>query len=151
MTGDAYGIAVFEQHATKLRGSAVSVDVASERGYVSADVKKQLERYGFGPAQRNVPALIIPLHGVNGGNVGHQLRPDQPRALNGRVAKYETKTGQKMVLDVPPRCRPLLGDPAIPIVITEGSARSRSSASGHGVARTTPAANSRSPTSNTSR
>jgi hypothetical protein len=112
--------AVFEQHAAKLAASAVSPEVARERGYVSADTKAQLERYGFSPAQRMVPALIIPLHGPSGQNGGYQLRPDSPRALKGRIVKYETRMGQPMQLDVPRRVQPLLGDPSVPLVITEG-------------------------------
>lgn len=119
MTG-AYGSALFPQHADKLAASAIDPAVAAERGYVSADTRAQLERYGFGPAQRRPPALIIPLHGVTGALVGHQLRPDEPRMVGGRTAKYETKLGQPMVLDVPPRVQPHLGDPARPLVFTEG-------------------------------
>ena len=112
--------ALLPQHATKLAASTVSPEVAAERGYVSADTKAQLERYGFGPPQRRPPALVVPLHGVTGDVVGHQLRADDPRSVGGRLAKYETRTGQHSVLDVPPRVRPLLGDPAVPLVITEG-------------------------------
>jgi hypothetical protein len=67
-----------------------------------------------------VPALVIPLWNVLGERAGAQLRPDTPRMLDGKPAKYETRAGQKMLLDVPPRVRPHLGDPARPLVITEG-------------------------------
>ena len=61
-----YGLALLPQHQAKLAESAVSAEIVRERGYVSADTKAQLERYGFKPAQRRVPALIIPIHGVDG-------------------------------------------------------------------------------------
>jgi hypothetical protein len=125
----AYGGGLLPQHAEKLASSAISPEVASERGYLSADNKSQLERYGFGPSQRRPPALVIPLHGVTGDVVGHQLRPDDPRAVGGRVAKYETKTGQRSVLDVPCRVRLLLGDPAVPLVVTEGPLKADAAAS----------------------
>ncbi|MGH9151157.1 MAG: DUF3631 domain-containing protein [Acidimicrobiales bacterium] len=115
-----YGGAVFDQHAVKLAASAITAEVARERGYVSADTKAQLERYGFGPVQRRPPALIIPLHDVFGELAGHQVRPDDPRILDGKPARYESKLGQRMVLDVPRRARAHLGNPAVPLVITEG-------------------------------
>lgn len=115
-----YGIAVFAQHAAKLTASAVSVNVARQRGYVSADTKAQLEREGFAPAQRRVPSLVIPLWSVLGERAGAQLRPDEPRLLKGKPVKYETQAGAKVLLDVPPAVRPHLGDPRRPLVITEG-------------------------------
>jgi hypothetical protein len=61
------------------------------------------------------------LWGTNGdGVVGFQCRPDQPRFVDGKTVKYETVSGQKMVVDCPPRCHPQLGDPAVPLFITEG-------------------------------
>ncbi|MGI8752147.1 MAG: DUF3631 domain-containing protein [Acidimicrobiales bacterium] len=121
MTGpDEYGGRLVDGHAAKLVASAISPEVAAERGYVTADNKAQMERAGFGPAQRRPPALLVPLYGVTGELVGHQMRSDDPRILDGKVAKYETKAGQKMVLDVPPRVRPLLGNPAVPLYVTEG-------------------------------
>lgn len=120
MSADAWGIGLFDQHRAKLDSSAIAVDVGRERGYRSADTKAQLDRYGFSPAQRNVPALIIPLHDVFGEPAGYQIRPDSPRVLNGRTMKYESRLGQKMVLDVPPRVHPHLSDPARPLVVTEG-------------------------------
>lgn len=115
-----YGMGIFDQHAAKLGASGITPEVARERGYVSADTKAQLEREGFGPVQRRAPALVIPLHDVTGERCGAQVRPDDPRMLEGKAAKYETRAGQKMVLDVPPRVRPHLGDPSRPLVITEG-------------------------------
>jgi hypothetical protein len=115
-----YGSRLLEQHAAKLASSVISVEVADERGYVSADTRAQLERYGFGEKQRRVPAMVMPLHSVIGEIAGYQVRPDDPRVLKGKPAKYETRAGQRMMLDVPPRVRPLLGNPAIPLVITEG-------------------------------
>ena len=118
MTG--YGSRLFDQHQAKLASSAIDIEVARERGYVTADTKAQLERYGFSPAQRRVPALIIPLHDVFGELAGYQLRADEPRMLDGRSMKYESRLGQKMVLDVPPRVHPHLGDPSRALVVTEG-------------------------------
>ena len=94
MTG--YGIGLFPQHVALLEASAICVDVARERGYVSAERRVELERRGFGVSQRNVPALVIPLHDVRGEQFGYQVRPDHPRFVGDRVAKYETPTGKVM-------------------------------------------------------
>jgi hypothetical protein len=123
MTG--FGMGVFAQHAAKLASSAVSVKVARERGYVSAAEKKMLQRYGFSGAQRDVlnlcdAVLVIPLHNVLGERAGAQMRPDVARALNGKPCKYETQFGLKMMIDVPPRVRPHLGDPTRPLFVAEG-------------------------------
>jgi hypothetical protein len=162
-----YGMGVFDQHAAKLKSSAVSVEVAKERGYVSAAEKKMLQRYGFSGAQRDVlnlcdAVLVIPLHNVQGEWVGAQMRPDVPRAKNGKTLKYESPFGLKMLIDVPPRVRPHLGDPTRALFITEGPLKSDAMVSagldaidflgcGIGVAPTTTAARSQSPTGKTSR
>ena len=52
--------------------------------------------------------------------MGHQIRPDDPRYVAGRAAKYETPTAMHMALDVHPRMRRLLGDPKTPLIVTEG-------------------------------
>lgn len=116
----AYGGKVLEQHAAKLAASAVSPDVARERGYVSADTKAQLGRHGFSASQQLPPALVIPLWSVTGERAGAQVRPDEPRYSKGKPNKYETAFGLKMMLDIPPRVRPHLADPTRPLVITEG-------------------------------
>jgi len=69
-----YGGAIFPQHAELLRASAISPDVARERGYASVDIKKRLEGAGFAPYQRRVPGLLIPVHDVTGAIALHQYR-----------------------------------------------------------------------------
>jgi hypothetical protein len=119
MNANGWGSALLPQHVALLEERGITPELARERGCVSGVEKAQLERFGFGPAQRR-PGLIIPLHNVIGEVGGFQLRPDEPRAVGGRVAKYETRSEQKMLLDVPPRVQPLLGDPEVPLVVTEG-------------------------------
>ncbi len=122
-------IVVLEQHWQFLRARAVADEVARERGYRSASKKSELERLGFGRSQQLVPALVIPIWSVRGAVESYQLRPDKPR-LNekGKPRKYEMKAGSRMLLDVHPRlsrrreaCKLApIGDPAIPLFITEG-------------------------------
>ena len=50
----------------------------------------------------------------------YQTRADEPRIVNGEAVKYETPSGSRMALDVPPSCREHLADPRIPLFVTEG-------------------------------
>jgi hypothetical protein len=83
--------------------------------------KAELERLGFGKAQRNVPALLVPVYGPTGEISLYQSRPDEPRiGKRGKPVRYETPLGASMALDVHPVCRDQLGDPEVPLFITEG-------------------------------
>jgi len=67
---------------------------------------------------------------VTGDIVLHQTRPDHPRRkAEGKAIKYETPHQARMALDVPPAVRPLLGNPALPLVVTEGARKADSGAS----------------------
>jgi hypothetical protein len=116
-----YGMELLPQHAALLRASGISPNVAHEREYVSVERKARLHERGFSARQQNVPALLIPLHGVDGGIAGYQARPDTPRiGKKNKPVKYEMPAGQRMVLDCHPRVRARLGDPHGPLLITEG-------------------------------
>jgi hypothetical protein len=116
-----YGGRLLPQHADKLRSSAVAPEVAAERGYVSIDKLARLERRGFARGQAGVPALLVPLFDVWGEAAGYQARPDDPRVgPDGRIVKYESPSGQRQILDVPPRCRPGVRDASVPLWVTEG-------------------------------
>jgi hypothetical protein len=123
------------QHQALLRASAISDEVARARGYWSATKKAELAELGFGPSQRRVPALVIPVRSVTGETVTYQIRPDDPRVhpTTGKIVKYETPAGARMVLDVPPAGREWVLDPSRPLFITEG-VRKADSAVSHGLA-----------------
>jgi hypothetical protein len=129
-----YGGRLFPQHQDLLKASAISVEVATERGYVSVDTKARLERINVTPAGRRIPGLLVPLLRKDGSVWGYQYRPDSPR-LNGanRAVKYETPSGQRAGLDVPPGAGPRLDDPNVPLLVTEGT-RKADSAWTHGLA-----------------
>jgi len=126
-----FALSVFPQHQALLAASAISPEVARERGYVSADSRKMLERYGFAGYQQRVPALVIPVRDVTGAIAIYQARPDSPRVSRStfKPVKYETPGKSRMVLDVPVRVRAQLGDPAIPLWITEGCRKADSAVS----------------------
>ncbi|MBX3097261.1 MAG: DUF3854 domain-containing protein [Fimbriimonadaceae bacterium] len=70
--------------------------------------------------------MLIPIYGVDGQVVSHQYRPDNPRARHGKPVKYESLPGTPPRIDVPPRVREHLGNPATPLWITEGSKKADS-------------------------
>lgn len=117
-----YGGSIFPQHAKLLAESAIGPDVAKARGYVSVDTKTRLAPIKIVKAGRNVPGLLIPIHGVDGTLKTYQYRPDSPRLdKDGKPVKYETPHGSRAYIDVPPAVREHLGDPSVPLWITEGS------------------------------
>ena len=109
-----------------IEGSAILPEVIEERGYCSETVKARLHEKGFGRAQQLVPGMLIPIHGVTGNIEMYQHRPDSPRTKKGKKIKYETPFGSRLVLDVPPRVLPHLGDPNQPLFFTEGSKKADS-------------------------
>jgi hypothetical protein len=136
------------RHVDHLLRSAISPDVIRERGYVSVTKilpgkladdttpdeslpgEVPLGRYGFKQMQLVVPSLLIPLYGPEGSVVLHQLRPDTPRKnQSGDDIKYETPGRRNLRIDIPPRCIKDLGDPAVPLFITEGAKKADALAS----------------------
>src|SRR5437764_10997545 len=109
----AYGLHIFGQHAGLLAASAITPEVARERGYVSVGEMTRLEPAGFARAQRSAPGLLIPVHGTDGTVRLHQYRPDSPRKIGGKPVRYETLAGSGLCLDGPPRARPALSDPGV--------------------------------------
>lgn len=109
-------------HLVLIRDSAIDAGVAQEREYFSARTIQDLKRYGFAEPQCRVPALGVPLWGVDGAIGAYQCRPDTPRtdAKTGRMIKYETPGKAALCLDVHPRAHRFLGDPSTPLWITEG-------------------------------
>jgi putative DNA primase/helicase len=113
--------------------SGIAPTVIAARGYWTATTKQALADVGFALSQRRVPALVLPIHGVDGQVVNHQSRPDTPRhGPDGRSIKYETPRKSRMGLDVPPPVRPWLGAPSVPLFVTEGVKKGDALAS-HGV------------------
>jgi len=109
------------QHAAMLRDCGISAAVVVARGYRTATTKAEIRRLGFATSQCLAPALVVPIWNVTGEIAMYQIRPDRPRIVNGKPLKYETPKGARMVLDVPAASRGRIGDPLVPLFITEGS------------------------------
>jgi hypothetical protein len=74
-------------HEALLKDSGIEPDVIAARGYRSETTGAQLGRLGFTRSQWSTPCLVIPIWGVNGKVVLHQIRPDNPRLLDGKPIK----------------------------------------------------------------
>jgi len=116
------------QHLSE--GSGISIDVIRERGYRSILGKSELEKLGFSPSQQHTPGILVPLWSVDGKEAGFQFRPDHPRtASRGRPVKYESPKGSSNRLDCPPRSQKMMGNPQVPLWITEGAKKADALAS----------------------
>jgi Domain of unknown function (DUF3854) len=109
------------------KGSGISEEVILARGYRTVTDTRELAALGFAPAQQRTPGLLIPVYGPDGSNGLYQFRPDYPRQARNsknefqpKVVKYETPKGASLRLDCPALCRPMLGDPSVPLWVTEG-------------------------------
>ena len=113
---------ILPHHQAQLeKASGLPAAVIRERGYRSVSSADDLARLGFTPPQRRVPGLLVPVWGPDGRNGLYQFRPDEPRTSDqGKSVKYETPSGARLHLDVPPRCREHIADPKVPLWITEG-------------------------------
>jgi len=117
------------QHAALLTASAITDEVAEARGYRSVEQKARLAELGFSSTQARVPALLIPIWNVHGEIALYQTRADEPRIVHGKAVKYEIPARSRMVLDVPPTCRKNLGNPGVPLFVTEGIRKDDAAAS----------------------
>jgi Domain of unknown function (DUF3854) len=109
--------------------SAIAPEIISERGYFTSTDPAELEELGFARFQRRVPALVIPVHGVNGECRFHRARPDDPREdadKPGKFTKYEQPAKTGVALDVPPQARSALSDPSKRLWIVEGEKKADS-------------------------
>lgn len=131
---------LLQSHFQHLIQSAISLDVIKERGYRSVFSIPELQQLGFKKRQLRRPlcGILIPLHGVNGQDIfSYQFRPDNPRKVqreDGKIRKikYENPAGGSIHIDIPLRCKKDLGNPAIPLFITEGSKKGDAIASAKG-------------------
>jgi hypothetical protein len=60
-------------------GSGISPQTISDRGYFTVTHKDDLRELGFADYQERVPAMVIPVYGVDGSFRFYRIRPDDPR------------------------------------------------------------------------
>jgi hypothetical protein len=110
-------------------GSGIAPDVAQERGCYTITQTTQLKALRFPAYQWRVPGILFPVHTTNGEVLPIVYRPDVPRIVDGQPRKYDQAAHSPVRLDCPPRCRPSLMDPDVPLWITEGAKKGDSLAS----------------------
>jgi hypothetical protein len=119
-----------------LRDSGIAQAIIDARGYQSLHYPGSfslVKPLGFTRAQCRLPALLIPVLGLDGSPVLHQLRPDDPRLdKDNHPVKYETPKGAGMRLDMGVGQAEPLANPKVPLWITEGIKKVDALAS-HGV------------------
>jgi Domain of unknown function (DUF3854) len=119
------------------KGSGIAPEVIAARGYRSIHGPGSyslLKPYGFSRTQAQLnPGILLPVWSTDGASspVLYVYRPDKPRDIKERLCKYEIPKDAGLRLDCPPRCRPMLGDPTIPLWLTEGQKKADALAS-HG-------------------
>lgn len=109
-----------DHHREMLAESGITPEHAEKRGYETICDPSRLAALGIAGAGRRTPGLLVPQLRPDGSTWGYQYRPDDPRELKGRTVKYETPIGQRNGIDIPPGVGPMLGDPSLPLWVTEG-------------------------------
>ncbi|HSS23988.1 MAG TPA: DUF3854 domain-containing protein [Mycobacterium sp.] len=107
-------------HLAMLTASGITPEHVALRGYETVTDRGQLATLKIAKDGRNVPGLLVPQLRNDGSTWGYQYRPDIPRLRNGKPIKYETPWQQSNGLDIPPGVADRLGDPDVPLWITEG-------------------------------
>ena len=106
-----------------ISGSGISEEVVEARGYWTVTHPDDLIELGFTKPQRRVPALVLPIHGMDGGVRISRVRPDDPRPdpkKPGKIIKYDQPKSVPVCLDIPVPAIPGLKDPSRRLWIVEG-------------------------------
>jgi 5-methylcytosine-specific restriction endonuclease McrA len=111
---------IADHHLAMLAASGVTPEHAAARGYETIRDPRRLAELGIAKAGQRTQGLLVPQLRVDGSTRGYQYRPDSPRVRSGKTVKYETPWQQRNGIDVPPGVGPKLGDPTVPLFVTEG-------------------------------
>jgi hypothetical protein len=111
------------EHLADLRRSGLSDETIARCRFYSVNDDRSAERIlQAKPPPGLVPALAIPFAGPGGYLNGYaRLKPDNPRLdEHGKPVKYESPRGVSNRAYFPPDTLPVLADPGVPLVVTEG-------------------------------
>jgi hypothetical protein len=98
--------------------SCIAPEVISARGYWTAETVDDLKGVdGISQNQYYAPALVLPIHGVDGKYRYSRVRPDNPPPNQG---KYIQPADTLNVLDIPRTVQSKVMDPIYELVVVEG-------------------------------
>lgn len=115
-------------HGAELQASTIDPALVAGRGYltVGLDQREMLQRARFPgyvtAPDESYPGLLIPMYRVTGELGGFQFKPAAPVAhpTSGKPLKYVSRRNAPNMLDVHPVNTGAVGDPGVPLWITEG-------------------------------
>lgn len=119
------GISLLPRHLADLRASGLTDEQIRVCGFYSCSDTVALARL-LGRKNRRVvaalgPCLCIPFPNADGSPSGYvRCKPDAPRVADGKPVKYESPVGTPNRAYFPPATLPVLADPSVPLLITEG-------------------------------
>ena len=108
------------QHQKLIEDSGISDSIAQARGYRSLTTVQALAAVRLAKNQQFIPALLLPIWDITGQVSLHQVRPDHPRTIGGKVVKYENPCRAHLIIDVPPTVREKVLTGTEPLFITDG-------------------------------
>ncbi len=115
------------QHIDKLKLSGLSDETIRLAGVYSEtdpDRVSKLLAWEF-PAKALGPCLVFPFVDTKGEPTTYsRVRPDKPRLVNGKLAKYESPVGRPNEVYLPALARSVMADATIPLLFTEGEKKS---------------------------
>jgi hypothetical protein len=105
----------------ELDSRAIPRQVQDATGYWTEVSPARLAELGFNQRQSHrAPTLVEPIRGVDGEIVGYEIKPLHPQqGQDGKLRKRELPRGWRSRLHVSPLTRKHLGDPHVPLILTE--------------------------------
>ena len=115
-----------EHHVAMLEASGITAEHAAARGYETiTDARRLADAEDHQGRPRHVPGLLVPLLRVDGSTWGYQYRPDSPRLSRRQDRQVRDPVAQRNGSTCRPVSATMLGDPSVPLWITEGRQESR--------------------------
>lgn len=126
-TATGRGPVILRNHLADLRRSGLTDDTIRVAGvYSESDPARVSTLLDWEhPATNLGSCLVFPFIGRGGHSMHYQrVKPDKPREVNGKPAKYESPRGRPNRVYLPPLARDAIDSPTTRLIITEGEKKS---------------------------